>query len=210
MSREEFLRQLEKLLYDIPENERREAMEYYRNYFDDAGPMKEEQIIEELGSPQEVASGIKKDLFGETYSEYDFTENKETYERPAGDKTVRNILIAVILVLTFPVWIGLAACVFGVFAAGVACVFAFALAIIAIVGVAIIVGIVFSGVGIGQIVTGFPALGLIFFGLGLLMLAVSVAGIIVTVYAVGTLLPRILRGIVRLCKKPFQKRGALL
>ena len=31
MNREEFLRQLERLLYDIPESERREAMEYYQN-----------------------------------------------------------------------------------------------------------------------------------------------------------------------------------
>ena len=40
MNREEFLRQLERLLSDIPEGERWEALEYYRNYFEDAGPEK--------------------------------------------------------------------------------------------------------------------------------------------------------------------------
>ena len=36
MNRQEFLRQLAQLLEDIPEAERREALEYYNNYFDDA------------------------------------------------------------------------------------------------------------------------------------------------------------------------------
>ena len=37
MNRKEFLKQLEELLSDIPEAERRDAMNYYQNYFDDAG-----------------------------------------------------------------------------------------------------------------------------------------------------------------------------
>ena len=77
MNRNEFLRQLERLLCDIPENERREAIEYYQNYFEDAGPEKEAQIIEELGSPQEVAASIKRNLFGEDYEDYDFVKEKK-------------------------------------------------------------------------------------------------------------------------------------
>ena len=65
MNKKEFLKQLEQLLLDIPESERREAVEYYENYFEDAGPEMEQKIIEELGSPQEVAASIKKNLFGE-------------------------------------------------------------------------------------------------------------------------------------------------
>ena len=41
MNREEFLSQLERLLYDIPAQEREEALEYYNGYFDDAGNEKE-------------------------------------------------------------------------------------------------------------------------------------------------------------------------
>ena len=37
MRRKEFLEQLERLLWDIPEQERKEALEFYENYFDDAG-----------------------------------------------------------------------------------------------------------------------------------------------------------------------------
>ena len=62
MNRIGFLRQLEELLRDIPDNERREAMEYYRNYFDDAGPENEQKIIEELGSPAKVAERDRKSV----------------------------------------------------------------------------------------------------------------------------------------------------
>lgn len=59
MNRKEFLKQLEELLSDIPEAERRDAMNYYQNYFDDAGVEQEQTILEELGSPEKVAESIK-------------------------------------------------------------------------------------------------------------------------------------------------------
>ena len=62
MNREEFLSQLERLLYDIPAQEREEALEYYNGYFDDAGKEKEAEVIQELGSPGKVAAIIKADL----------------------------------------------------------------------------------------------------------------------------------------------------
>ena len=65
MNQEIFLRQLESLLADIPEDERREAMEYYRCYFEDAGEENEESVLNELGSPEQVAQTIKADLAGE-------------------------------------------------------------------------------------------------------------------------------------------------
>ena len=112
------------------------------------------------------------------------------------------------LVLTFPVWIGLVVSVFGLLVAGGACVLALSIVVIALIGVFMIVGIVFGGVGIGQMAVGFPALGLIFLGLGLLMAAAAIVGLVVAVYIMGLAFPCILRTIVRLCKKPFQKRGA--
>ena len=62
MSREEFMRQLEALLTDISEEEKREALSYYRSYFEDAGEENEERILKELESPQKVAATIKADL----------------------------------------------------------------------------------------------------------------------------------------------------
>ena len=65
MNRARFMEQLEKLLSDISEEERREALEYYESYFDEAGPEKEASVIQELGSPEKVAASIKEDLKGQ-------------------------------------------------------------------------------------------------------------------------------------------------
>jgi len=62
MDKERFLLQLERLLYDIPKEEREEALEYYRSYFEEAGVEKEATVLEELGSVQEIASSIKEGL----------------------------------------------------------------------------------------------------------------------------------------------------
>lgn len=62
MNKNEFLSQLEKFLSDLPEEERREAMEYYVEYFDEAGPEKEMDVLKEFGSPKEVADRIHEEL----------------------------------------------------------------------------------------------------------------------------------------------------
>ena len=206
MNRIGFLRKLEELLRDIPDNERREAMEYYRNYFDDAGPENEEKIIEELGSPWKVAESIKKDLFGDTYQSGDFVKP----EQPSGggDKTARNVLLAVLLVFTFPLWIAVVAAVFGLLLGALGCLFGLAVCIVAFVGIFFVAGVILVGAGIIKVFTGFPAVGLVLAGVGLLLLAFGTLGLIVTVWAVGRILPWALRGIVGLCKKPFQRKGA--
>ena len=58
MTRQEYMQQLAALLAAIPEAERRDALDYYEEYFDAAGPEKEAQTIQELGSPQNVAEKI--------------------------------------------------------------------------------------------------------------------------------------------------------
>ena len=73
MSRWEFMRQLEELLFDISPNEREEALQYYNDYFNDAGRENEKEVIEALGSPQQVAK-IVKDGLSENVCQGEFTE----------------------------------------------------------------------------------------------------------------------------------------
>ena len=63
MSRDEFMRQLEYLLSDIPEYEREDALDYYRDYLEEAGEDADE-VIREFGSPERIASIIRSDLAG--------------------------------------------------------------------------------------------------------------------------------------------------
>lgn len=58
MTRQEYMQQLAALLAAMSEAERRDALDYYEEYFDAAGPEKEAQTIQELGSPQNVAEKI--------------------------------------------------------------------------------------------------------------------------------------------------------
>lgn len=62
MSRWEFMRQLESLLSDISPNEREEALQYYNDYFNDAGRENEQEVIKALGSPEQVAKIVKDGL----------------------------------------------------------------------------------------------------------------------------------------------------
>lgn len=59
MNRELFMRDLARFLSDLPAEEREQALKYYEDYFEDAGGENEQKVIEELGSPVDVAKQIK-------------------------------------------------------------------------------------------------------------------------------------------------------
>lgn len=82
MSRWEFMRQLEELLSDISPNEREEALQYYNDYFNDAGRENEQEVIEALGSPRQVAK-IVKDGLSENAYQGEFTETGYTSAKNA-------------------------------------------------------------------------------------------------------------------------------
>jgi len=61
MTRAEFMRELRERLARLPAEERNAALSYYEEYFDEAGPDREQEVIRELGSPASVASRILAD-----------------------------------------------------------------------------------------------------------------------------------------------------
>lgn len=62
MNRAEFMRRLTELLGDVSPMERDEAIQYYNDYFDDAGVENEGEVISSLGTPEELARTIKAGL----------------------------------------------------------------------------------------------------------------------------------------------------
>lgn len=56
MTREEYLNQVENLLNSLTNDEKKEAISYYSDYFEEAND--DEKIIEELGSPEKLAKVI--------------------------------------------------------------------------------------------------------------------------------------------------------
>ena len=81
MNRTEFMRELEYLLQDIPEEEKEEALSYYRDYLEDAGEENEDAVIGEFGSPERVAAIIRSDLNGSLEEGGAFTESGYWDER---------------------------------------------------------------------------------------------------------------------------------
>ena len=63
MTRTEYLTQLELYLKKLPEADQIEAMDYFRELFDDAGVEGEEELITSLGTPKEaLIFSIKKSM----------------------------------------------------------------------------------------------------------------------------------------------------
>ncbi len=76
-----FLQRLEQLLADLTEEERREALEYYQDYLDDAGISEDEDVTAKIGTPQQVAENIRAGL--------DQNEQQKT-EIPVGEATIED------------------------------------------------------------------------------------------------------------------------
>ena len=87
MNRAEYMKELAWLLQDVPDSEREEALQYYEDYFDDAGAGREQDVIRELGSPERLAAIIRDGVrsgyedAGAEYTEHGY-EN-EWYKGPA-------------------------------------------------------------------------------------------------------------------------------
>lgn len=62
MTKIEYLNQLDTYLTKLPQSDRIEAMDYFKELFDDAGPEGEEELMASLGSPKEAAHDILTSL----------------------------------------------------------------------------------------------------------------------------------------------------
>ena len=191
MRREEFMRELEYLLRDIPANEREDALAYYENYFDEAGAENEQQVIKELGSPASVAEKILAD----TQQTHRAENDSATPEKKKSMSTGTKILIAVIIILTFPLWIGVVAGLFG--------------ALIGIIGAAfgIVVGLLGATLGllaggIGLIIAGimqvalYPTIGFASMGVGAILAAIGILLAVLSAWCLGVWLPKGIKKLV--------------
>ena len=62
MTSQEYLNQLQKYLKKLPQSDYEDAMEYFTEYFADAGPENEQAVIEELGTPKIAAAELMMNL----------------------------------------------------------------------------------------------------------------------------------------------------
>lgn len=62
MNKEQYMKELKKRLRKLPKSEFERAIEYYEEYFADAGPEHEQEAISNLGTPEEAANGIIREF----------------------------------------------------------------------------------------------------------------------------------------------------
>ena len=207
MNKNDFLSQLEKLLSDLPEEERREAMEYYVEYFDEAGPEKESQVLKEFGAPEKIARQIHEELAEKGLIVYDPSAAEEDdKEKKDGWKIACIVLLCI---LAAPVVIPLAAAIIGtILSVIVAVISAIAGVFLAACGLTLVfavVAVVLFVVGIVKLFSA-PLVGLFLIGLSLLFAGLALLlGFLVVQFCIVTL-PWMCRGIYKLCKKMFKKK----
>ena len=228
MNRVEFMAELERLLADLPEDERQAAVQYYADYFADAGAENEAEVIRELGSPEKTAESIKADYYGRTFDESRF-EHKDYMEKygqqasgqqtfgqqsagPAGasvegkkpwtSRGLKILLIVLIAIVVWPVSLGLICAVLGILAA-VVCLFAglviAAVCVMIAGGVTAVTGLLMS--------VAYPPAALMTTGIGLLLFVLGLIATVGTVKLCMIVYPAMLRGFVELCRRPIHGKA---
>ncbi|MDO4174269.1 MAG: DUF1700 domain-containing protein [Eubacteriales bacterium] len=219
MNRREFIMRLQQALHDMPEDERRRAVEYYENYFDEAGPENEQEVLRNLGAPEKVAADILRD-YDENRTDAQQVDGKQGHKGRAyaaqsmhrardrfrtmdsGQKLLVLALVILALIVVVPASIGVIGGVGGLLI-GAFCVVAAVFLIVPALDLAAwgcFIGFaVVAGIHIGS---NLPV-ALCSLGLALIFAAVGILLWRLTVYLFCTVFPALIRSVVdglrRLC-----------
>ena len=101
MTRSEYMKILTHKLRCLPKDDYYRAVEYFEEYFEEAGPDQEQQAIEDLGSPEEAAKALIVDLAAANVKEPPKTIKKG----------LSAVWIAILAIFAAPIAVPLALCV---------------------------------------------------------------------------------------------------
>lgn len=182
MTRSEFILELAAKLEGMPENERQDALQYYEEYFDDAGPENEQAVIAELKSPAAVAARIWAGNGGKTPSAPSSAQEAEASppkERPSA-------VFWVLLCLLSPIWGSLL-----ITAAAVL------LALAVTLGALLISGLLCVVVGLCHLLSD-PLNGVYTFSIGLAAIGLTIMTVPGVLWLVQKGIPALPRGVRRI------------
>ena len=153
MNREENLNELQKYLKKLPHEDYLDAMDYFTEYFDEAGDENEQAIIRELGSPKQAANDVLNQLLQKQASNW------------TSKQTLGLISLAI---LAAPIGIPLALTLFMLVLTAILLFFSLLLTIVSLM----IAGILVSGKLVLRGIVALPfslSGGLLLIGLGVLL-----------------------------------------
>lgn len=219
MNRLEFMERLEQLLAGIPETEKQEALRYYEDYFEDAGVESEQEVLESLGSPEEIARSIRGNTEQE-YGECKDAGRSRVKDAPAAVRVPPKnsemssgliVLLVFLGIFTSPV-----------LASTLSMLFSLVTGILEILtGLIVLLAVLVVGSGVLSLVLFAGALvlmvygpvkmfetfsgGMMLFGTGLLSAGFAILFMLLTVFLAAVAVPAFFRGLIWLCKAPFHK-----
>ncbi len=232
MDRYEFMWKLKSLLSDIPLQEREEALQYYNDYFEDAGKENEADVIASLGSPEKVVENIKKDAQQNHYMdgyeepkvergneiiEYSYgQQEKEEEQKQSKLEKKRSggmtALIVILCICASPILVALGGAALGLLIGLLAPII-----VIVITGIAIVAGFGSSALGLllggvflvvlGIILLPFHIVaGLALMAAGFLVGVLGILFLMVTVAMGGFVIPKLFQGIGWLFRVCFGRK----
>lgn len=224
MGREEFMKELEYLLQDIKEEERSDALTYYRDYLEEAGPENEEKVLQEFGSPEKVAAVIRASISGHMDEGGEYTEtgygderfresgyqvvssqnpSQEAEDRKENnEKEIRTnrglklFLWGVLILVAAPVIFSIGGGMFSLIAT-VLIIFC-CIAIFALMGM---IGGIAAMVGGGVYILADPLNGGLIIGIGLLAFGVGIFLLLLSVWFYGKAIPAVVSSVLDLCNR---------
>lgn len=228
MNKEDFLKRLEDALTDVSEGEKAEALQYYRDYFEDAGPDKEEEVLASLGAPEEVARNIKEEGTFCEYTEKGFQDgttqsanavvvpdqmsssqngdqgnantSSSSQTTKSSDSTTTAVVI-IIAILTSPVWVPILFSIFGAILSCIGCFIGFAISGV-VLAIAAIITLV---LGITCLFSS-PALGAIVIGIALILGVAAILFVLLTVVICKYFIPFLVDCVKKFWSWIFKKK----
>ncbi|MGL6174078.1 MAG: DUF1700 domain-containing protein [Cellulosilyticaceae bacterium] len=195
MNRESFISALRSKLTKLSQDELESAIGYYEEYFDEAGIENEKKVLEELGTPSQVAKQIMADY-----------AIRESVSEPLSPSSgIKTIWIVILAILASPIALPLAF-------AGLALVFSAFITIAALVFAGGVVVFTFFTTGVAlfgmmfRILFIHPMTAVLCLGVSVVMIGIGLLAVVLVHWMIKGLMPIVVRGISSIFEKT--KRGA--
>lgn len=162
MNKHRFLEALRKKLHKLPQEEIEAALDYYAEYFDEAGQENEQAVLKRLGSPSAVASTILAD----------YAVKHMDNDPASAKKGISAIWFILLAILASPIALPIAVSVIALLLAVLVCGAAFILAFFSVMISLIAGGFASIAAGFGVIFSHVPT-ALLFIGTGMAMAGIG-------------------------------------
>lgn len=176
MTKQQFLTRLGNALLSLPQEERAQALNYYREYIEDAveAGRTEEEVTASMDAPETIAAQLRRE---------------SAFAVAAAKPTPRNTsraLIAALGILSLPITLPLGIAIIAIAAAILALLLSLVIAAVAVIVAVVVMGIMFGLRNIWLLGSGAVTGGSVAFmiGSGLIGLALSILAVIVLVLLV--------------------------